>query len=430
MTIMVERLDAAVRARMIARANAPLFEPAIMEAGRRAIGEVRARGEAAVLEYTQRFDGVELSAGTLRVSPDEIHEAREAMDPALHAAIERAVERTRRFNERLRPASWMEELDDGIRAGVRFVPFDRVGLYIPSGKGRFPSTVVTLVTPAVVAGVGEITVVVPPRRDGSVDPAVLFACELLGVRRIIRCNGVAGVAALAVGTEQVPVVPALAGPGNPYVVATQLAAQELGVRVLALLGPTESMILADRSADPQRLAVDLVNEAEHGTDSAAILVTDDAPQAEAVARLVPGLLARLPEERRVFARAALQGGGGIVVVPAMPEAVAFVNDYAPEHLQIATRDPEATAAQIRHAGEILLGQHTPFSAGNYAIGVPAALPTSGTARAASGITVLSYLKVTYLAELTPTGLAGVRPVVEALGTYEGFPAHVMAVMQR
>jgi histidinol dehydrogenase len=263
-----------------------------------------------------------------------------------------------------------------------------------------------------------------------VDPAALVAAELLGVPRVFRCNGVAGIAGLAFGTATLPRVRLLGGPGNPYVTAAQIAVQAYGVRLLSILGPTESMILADPSADPDRLALDLLNEAEHGKDSAAILLAASEDLVREVTEKLPRYLSQLPAWRREFAEGALSQYGGAVIAESMEEAIAFVNLYAPEHLQIATRDPFATLQQIRNAGEILLGQHTPFAAGNYAIGVPAALPTSGFARVASGVTVLSYLKVTSVAHLDARGLAVVRPVVERLGRYEDFPAHVLAVTAR
>ncbi|HVI86502.1 MAG TPA: histidinol dehydrogenase, partial [bacterium] len=278
--------------------------------------------------------------------------------------------------------------------------------------------------------VDEIAVLLPPRKDGSADPAVLVAADLLGVSQIFRCNGVAGVAALALGTGTVPQVQALVGPGNPDVTAAQIAVQAYGVRMLSVLGPTESMILADETADPDRLALDLLNEAEHGAGSAVILLTTTEALAVEVQERLPRYLGHLPAWRRQFAEAALSRYGGALVAGTMEEAVDFVNLYAPEHLQIATRDPYDIVQQIRHAGEVLLGQHTPFSAGNYAIGVPAALPTSGFARVVSGVTVLTYLKATSVAHLRGPALTRLRPLIERLGRYEDFPAHVLAVRAR
>jgi len=420
-----QRLQALLR-----RSAALAVDGAALESARRTLAEVRERGDAALLEYTRRWDGVVLSPEALVVSQDEVAEAHRAVDPAVRAALQTMIARTLAFNERLLPRSWDAPLADGITAGVRVDPVAGAGVYVPSGKGRFPSIAVTLLAPAVVAGVPELSLLLPPRPDGSVDPAVLVVCDLLRVRRIFRCNGVAGVAALAVGTETVPAAPLVVGPGNPHIVAVQLAAQALGVRVPAILGPTEAMVLADESADPRRLALDLCCEAEHGADSAPVLVTTSRELALAVVAEVEAVLQRLPEERRRFAAAALRTYGAVVLAGSTEEAVAFVNSYAPEHLQLATRDPAATLAGVRYAGEVLLGQETPFSAATYAMGLPAALPTGGAARCAGGITVLSFLKITSTGRLDPAALPTALPVVEALGTYETFPAHVLAVRER
>ncbi len=417
--------------RMLTRSGAEVFDPARQVHVRAIIDDVARRGDEAIAEYTQQYDGVAVPPERLRVGRDEVTRAHDAVDDELRTALATSIERTRRHSEWLRPpALTLDEHEPGITAGIKWTPVEGVGVYVPSGKGAFPSTFITMVTPAVVAGVEEIAVVLPPRRDGSADPAVLVASELLGVSQIFRCNGVAGIAGLAFGTATLPRVRLLGGPGNPYVTAAQIAVQAFGVRLLSVLGPTESMILADDSADPDRLALDLLNEAEHGKDSAAILLTPSEALVAAVEERLPRYLAQLPDWRRGFAEAALSDYGGAVIAPSMEEAVAFANMYAPEHLQIATRDPFAMLAQIRNAGEILLGQHTPFSAANYAIGVPAALPTSGFARIGSGITVLSFLKATSVAHLDARGLAAVRPVIERLGRYEEFPAHVLAVTAR
>jgi len=421
-----ERLE-----RMLRRARAEALAPERLAHVRDIIEDVRRRGDAAVLDHTERYDGVRLAPERLRVDREDTVRAYEAVDDGLRTALETSIARVRRYSEWLRPPQLvLDEVEPGITVGVKWTPVDSAGVYVPSGKGAFPSTFITMVAPAVVAGVEEIVAVTPPRRDGGADPALLVAADLLGITQVFRANGVAGVAALAFGTATFPRVGLLGGPGNPYVLAAQLALQGYGVRLLAALGPTESMILADGTADPHRLALDLLNEAEHGADSAAILVTDSAALVDEVQDVLPRYLTQLPEGRREFATAALQDCGGAVLARTFDEAVDFVNAYAPEHLQIATRDPAATLARIRHAAEVLLGQDTPFSAGNYAIGVPAALPTGGSARVGSGVTVLSYLKTTSVARLDPRGLAAVRPVVERLGRYENFPAHVLAVTAR
>jgi len=417
--------------KMLQRANHLIYSEEVLGHVRQILEDVRRRGDEAIVEATRQWDRVELAPDRLPVARGEVKEAYERIDDGVRRAIETAIERTRRFNELLRPrAIWLEEVEEGLVVGAKVTPVESVGVYIPAGKGAFPSTCVTIVTPAVMAGVQEIAIVLPPKPDGTVDPAVLVAADMLGVQRIFRCNGVAGIAGLAFGTETIPRVQKVVGPGNPYVVAAQLAAQPYGVDMSVLLGPTECVVLADGDADPKRIALDLLNEAEHGRDSAAILVTVEERLAREVLSHLQALIQQLPSPRREYAMAALSEYGGLLVARDIEEAVAFVNIYAPEHLQIATRNPWEVLQQIRNAGEVLIGQDTPFSAANYAIGVPAALPTGGAARHASGVTILSFLKLTSIAALNQRGLEKVRSVVEQLGHYEDFPAHVMAVTQR
>ncbi|MDR5693668.1 MAG: histidinol dehydrogenase [Armatimonadota bacterium] len=434
MDVEIIRLGEAEPARLrkiLQRANHRIFSEEILGHVRGILEDVRRRGDEAILEATRQWDRVELTVDRLPVGRTEIHQAYEQVDDGVRKAIEAAIERTRRFNELLRPrAMWLEEIEEGMVIGAKVTPVESVGVYVPAGKGAFPSTCVTIVTPAVMAGVQEIAIVLPPRPDGSADPAVLVAADMLGVHRVFRCNGVAGIAGLAFGTATLPRVQKVVGPGNPYVVAAQLAVQSYGVDMSVLLGPTECVVLADGDADPKRVALDLLNEAEHGEDSAAILVTIDEGIAREVRHHLEAFLQKLPSPRREYAMAALSEYGGLLVARDMEEAVAFINLYAPEHLQIATRNPWEIVQKIRNAGEVLIGQETPFSAANYAIGVPAALPTGGAARYSSGVTILSFLKLTSLASLDPRGLERVRPVVERLGHYENFPAHVMAVTQR
>jgi histidinol dehydrogenase len=424
-------IPAAELRRLVSRSQHRVLSEEVTRQVRAILEDVQSRGDEAVLEATRRFDGVELSRERLRVDRSEIRAAYEQVDAGVRAALEAAVARVRRFSEWLRPPEeQVEELEPGVRVGVRITPLASVGAYIPSGKGSFPSTVVTMLGPAVVAGVEEIVLLVPPRPGGSVDPATLVAADLLGIERIHRANGPAGIAALAVGTATFPKVEAVVGPGNPYVVAMQMLVQTLGVRMLAPLGPTEIVVLADHEADPRLVALDLLNEAEHGSDSAALLVTPSEPLAQEVHARLQALVERLPEPRRTYARDALSDLGGILVTRDLEEAVAFVNLYGPEHLVIHAREAWELLRGVRHAGEILLGPHTPPSAANYAIGVPAALPTGGAARFASAVTVWTYLKLSAVAQLDGKALARLRPVVERLGHYEGFPAHVMSVQER
>jgi histidinol dehydrogenase len=410
--------------------------PAIFNEQRRAyarqvLDDVARDGDDAVVAYTARWDAVALRPDALAVPPEVTAAAHRQIDASLRRALEASIQRARRYNEWLRPPAMMlEELEPGVTVGIRYTPCRSAGLYVPSGKGTFPSTLITMGAPAVVAGVRELAVVVPPRSDGSVDPAVLAAADMLGIRRVFRCNGAAGVAALAVGTAHIPRTDLVVGPGNPVVAAVQAAAAAYGVRPLVTLGPTESIVLADETADPDRLALDLLNEAEHGTDSAVILLVTGAALADRVVSRLDDRLGALPEPRRTYARQALTDLGGVFLVEGLDEGLAWINGYAPEHLQLAVHDPLAVASRVHHAGEILAGQHTPFSVANYAIGVPAALPTGGAGFAASGVTVLSFLKATSIASLTAEGLRALGPVAVRLGQHEDFPAHVLAVTGR
>jgi len=274
-------------------------------------------------------------------------------------------------------------------------------------------------------------VVVPPLPGTDrVDPAVLATAKELGIVRVVRANGPAGVAAVALGTQTIPRVAKIVGPGSPAVTAAQIIAQVHGVATNMLCGPSESLILADDSIDPIRLAADLLNEAEHGADSAALLVTDSIEVVQAVDENVVQQLAGLPEPRRSYARSALTVLGGAFLFESMDAAIDFAGDYAPEHLQIATRDPEVSFARLAYAGEALLGQHSPVSAANFAIGVPATLPTGGFAKINGGVTARTFLTATSVAKLTLEGLASLAPATLALADHEGFPAHAAAIRIR
>jgi histidinol dehydrogenase len=263
-----------------------------------------------------------------------------------------------------------------------------------------------------------------------VDPAVLAVADQLGLSEIYRCSGAAGIAALAMGTPTIRRVRKIAGPGSPPITAAQLLAQVEGVEMAVLASSSESLILADDSADPRILAADFLNEAEHGHDSAALLVTPSRELVEAVRREVEVQLAALPEWRRAFAQSAITRYGGAIIVRDLDEGIAFANEYAAEHMQVATRDPLFILNRLENAGEILLGQNTPMSAANFAIGVPATLPTGGFAKVASGVTAHSFLKRTSVAYLNREALAGMASTVIALAEHEGFPQHAASIRIR
>jgi histidinol dehydrogenase len=318
--------------------------------------------------------------------------------------------------------------------GEKITPISSAGLFCPSGKASYPSVIAQLGTPAVVAGVPQIAVIVPPApgTGGEIDPAVLVVCERLGIRNVFRANGPAGIAALGFGTDSVPQVRKIVGPGSPAVTCAQVEMQRYGVATMMVLGPTESLVIADHTADPVRLAADLLIEAEHGTDSCTVLLTTSASLADATELELQRQIAALPVVRAEAARGSLGVNGGCVLVDSLATAIAIANDFAAEHLQLVV-DPtveEATLDAIVNAGEILVGQHTPFSAANFIIGCPASLPTSGFAHVSSGITVDAFLKRTAIARADERAVRRMAPSVIALADHEGFPAHAAALRMR
>ena len=425
-------MPADVRKRIMGRASEAIFEPVLIEAVRAIVEDVRARGDAAVCGALEEFDGVTLAPDELLVPAAEIDAAMTSVSPGLLVAIRGGIANSRTFNERvIQHASWRAEIEPGHLVGEVAGPIDSAGLFVPSGKGSFPSVLIQIGTPAVVAGVPELTVVVPPMAgaDGAVDPAVLVVAHELGLERVIRANGPAGIAALALGTRVFPRVSKVLGPGGPAVTATQIVVQLYGCSTVMLFGPTESIVVADEHANPRVVAADVLNEAEHGSDSAALLVTSSEALVDAVEVEIEQQLEALPEWRREFARVAISHFGGAIVTRDLEEAASFVNEYAPEHLLVSTSDPEAFAEQIEYAGEILLGD-TPFSAGNYLLGVPATLPTGGFAHSASGVTARTFLRTSSIARTTEEALARLAPGIIALAEHEGFAAHAEAVRVR
>ena len=426
-------LDAAARAAFLARGLDDIFDPALQASIAALVADVREHGDAAICRALERFDGCSVAPGDLRVTDAEFAAARAETPAAVQDAIRQAIDHSRRFNERaLEHGDWRFDIEPGLMVGEKRTAIASAGLFVPSGKGSFPSVLVQIGAPAVVAGVPEIRVVVPPipGSDGKVDPAVLVVADELGLREVFRANGPAGVAALAFGTESIAACRKVLGPGSPPVASAQLEMQRHGVVGMQILAASESMVIADATADSRLLAADLLNEAEHGTDSASVLLTWEP---EVIERVQPELvrqLAALPEPRRTMAAAAIGVNGGAVLVRDRVEAIEVANLYAPEHMQLATADDEAVLAGIEHAGEVLLGQHTPFSAGNYLIGIPATLPTSGYARVTSGVTALAFTKTISLARASAEALAAMAPAIVALADHEGFPAHAAVIHER
>jgi histidinol dehydrogenase len=429
-----DALDATEQARLLARSTAAIFEPDLVASIERLFADVRERGDAAVVEATARFDGVSITPADLRVRPEELAAAHASISPALLGGIREAIANSRLFNEaqvRATATGWREEVRPGFLVGEQVAPIPSAGLYVPAGKGSFPSVLCQVGTPAVVAGVSEIAVLVPPMPGtGTVDPATLAAACELGLEHVFRANGPAGIAALTFGTATFPRVRKIVGPGSPAVTAAQVLAQRYGTATNMLCGPSESLLIADATADPWRLALDLVNEAEHGTDSAALLVTDSAALAVALEPAVARAVASLPEPRRTYATAVLGDLGGVLLFNTLDDAVAFANQYAAEHCQVATAETEVTLRALRYAGEALLGQDTPIGASSYTIGVPATLPTGGFARISGGVTARTFQTTTSIARLSAAALAELAAPTIALADHEGFPAHANAFRGR
>ncbi|HEY4331384.1 MAG TPA: histidinol dehydrogenase [Ilumatobacteraceae bacterium] len=427
-------MDEQARRALCHRGLDEIFDPALRDSIGRIIDDVRHNGDEAVCRALHDFDHVDLAPDQLRISADDIAAAKVGDD--VDEAIDAAIVNLRSFNEavRRRAGDWRQQSAAGLFVGEKITPIASAGLFVPSGKASYPSVAYQLAVPAVVAGVAEIALVVPPAPagNGEVDPAVLVVCRKLGIGNVFRVNGPAGIAALGFGTESIPQVRKVVGPGSPAVTCAQVEMQRHGLATMMLLGPTESMVIADEHADPQRLAADLLIEAEHGTDSAVVLITTSDALADAVDAEIEIQVGALPPARAQAARAALGINGGCVFVGSLTEAAAVANRFAPEHLQLALSGAalHSTLDLLTEAGEILLGQDTPFSAANYLIGCPASLPTSGFAHVSSGITVDAFLKRTAVAEADRAALAAMAPAIVALADHEGFPAHAAALRMR
>ena len=427
-------MDPDARAALMHRGIDDIFDPDLRGSIVDLIDDVRERGDTAVCEALARFDGIEVDPGGLRVTDDEIDSAE--VSDAVDRSIDDAITHLRAFNEEqlARAGDWSFESEPGLMVGEKITPISSAGLFVPSGKASYPSVAYQLAVPAVVAGVPELALVVPPVPGGAgeVDPAVLVVCRKLGIRSVFRVNGPAGVAALGFGTESIPAVRKVVGPGSPAVTIAQVEMQRHGVATMMLLGPTESLVVADESADPVRLAADLLIEAEHGTDSSVVFLTTSAALVDAVDVELDHQSSTLPPVRADAIRASLGPNGGSVIVDDLDTAVDVANEFAAEHLQVGVGDEheERVLDGLVNAGEILVGQHTPFSAGNFLIGCPASLPTSGFAHVSSGVTADTFLKRTAVARADARAAARMAPSIIALAEHEGFPAHAAALRLR
>lgn len=389
------------------------------------LDKVKAEGDRAVLAYEEQFDHVKLSA--LAVTEAEMQEAESLVDEDLKAAIRLANQNIEAFHAAQRFEGCRVETQPGVTCWQKAVPIEKVGLYIPGGTAPLFSTVLMLAVPAKIAGCGEIVLCTPPGRDGKVHPAVLFSARVAGVNRIYKAGGVQAIGAMAYGTESVPKVYKIFGPGNQYVTA---AKQWVSLRDVAIdmpAGPSEVEVLADETAHPAFVAADLLSQAEHGADSQAVLITTSEDLRQAVVQEVERQLPLLP--RREIAARALENSK-LILVRDMDEAIALTNAYAPEHLIIQTADYAQAAERVVHAGSVFLGPCSTESAGDYASGTNHTLPTNGYARAYSGVSLDSFVRKMTFQEITPEGLRRIGPAIQVMAANERLDAHKNAVTVR
>jgi histidinol dehydrogenase len=390
------------------------------------IADVRARGDAAVIELTSRFDKLDLTADRLAFSPEEIAAEVAKVTADDRAALELAAARIRAYHERQMPedARWQDA--SGATLGWRWTPVSAAGLYVPGGLASYPSSVLMNAIPAKVAGV-ERLVIACPTPGGVVNPLVLLAAQLSGVDTVYRIGGAQAVAALAYGTETIRGVDKITGPGNAFVAAAKRRVfGKVGIDMIA--GPSEILVIADADNDPDWIALDLLSQAEHDESAQSILVTTDAGFGRAVVAAIEGHLETL--ERRAIAAASWRDFGAVIVVRDLDEAAALSNRVAPEHLELCVADPDALATKITHAGAIFLGGWTPEAIGDYVGGPNHVLPTARSARFSSGLSVMDFLKRTTIARMTPEALAAIGPAAERLAISESLQAHGLSVRAR
>ncbi len=414
--------DARSRRQILSRTAVP--DSGVREAVASICRTIRRDGDRALAEAGASYGG---GRPDPRVAPSEISLALDNIEPFVRKALEGAIDAVRRHHETQQPADTSHETAPGVRIDRLWTPLRRVGAYVPGGKASYPSSLVMTVVPSQVAGVAEIAVATPCDKDGGIDPTLLAAAGLLGVDEIYAMGGAQAIAALAYGTESIPPVDKIVGPGNAWVTAAKL--EVFGACAIDLpAGPSEVLVLADHTADARLVAIDLLCQAEHGPDSLAVLVTTDPGLAEAVETEIAGLLPLLP--RRAILASALADHGWILVADTIHDAVGFANEYAAEHVSVVTADAAETAARVVNAGSVYVGRWSPESAGDYATGANHVLPTGGLARSQGPLGVGDFGSWRQVQTLTREGLASIRTVIEDLATAEGLDAHRMAASMR
>lgn len=390
------------------------------------VEDVRARGDEALCAYTERFDGVRLTPDMLQVTPREMDEALAQMEPELLAIMERAAANICAFHQKQKQNSWLD-MQPGVLLGQKVTPLNRVGLYVPGGRAAYPSTVLMNAIPAKVAGVEQLVMVTPPMKDGKVYANTLAAAKIAGVDKIYKVGGAQAVAALAFGTQTLPKVDKITGPGNIYVAAAKREVYGyVGIDMIA--GPSEVLVLADGSARADYVAADLLSQAEHDSMAAAILITTQESLAKAVQKELTRQLALLP--RKELAQSSLADYGAVIVAPDMPAAVDAANELAPEHLELAVENPMELLGDIRNAGAIFLGHYTPEPVGDYFAGPNHTLPTSGTARFFSPLSVEDFVKKSSVLYYSQAALKDIYADVARFAKSEGLDAHARSAQIR
>lgn len=393
----------------------------------RIIEQVRERGDRAVFDYTRQFDKCELTAENLVVTEDEIKEAYQALDDALIGTMRKSAENIRAFHEKQVRHSFFTTKPDGSILGQRITPLERAGVYVPGGKAAYPSSVLMNVVPAKVAGVSEIIMTTPPGKDGKVNPGTLVAADLAGVDRIYKAGGAQAIAAMAFGTESIPKVDKITGPGNIFVALAKKAVFGY-VSIDSVAGPSEILVLADNTADPRYVAADLLSQAEHDELASAILITDSRELAEKVSAEAEHFTKQLSREEII--RKSLDNYGYILVAEHMDDAVEAANDIASEHMEILTKDPFRTMTKVKNAGAIFLGEYSSEPLGDYFAGPNHILPTNGTAKFFSPLGVDDFIKKTSIISYSREALLRDHEDIERFAKSEGLTAHANSVAVR
>ena len=392
------------------------------------IEAVRAEGDTALSRFAAQFDGATVAVNAIAATPEDFDRAQRELEPEVREAIAFAAANIRRFHEQQKPEeSWSTEIRPGLHAGDRTTPIPSVACYIPRGKGSFPSSVLMTCIPASVAGVDDICIVTPPGPDGHIDAASLVAAHAAGVTKVYKAGGAQAIAAVAYGTKTISRYAKVVGPGSPWVVAAKRLLSDL-IDTGTPAGPSEAIIFADETTDGRLAALDLLIEAEHGEDSSAFIVTASKEVADAALAAIPAYWHKMSAARVNFTKAVLASSrGGILMAKDVSEAMAFINDYAPEHLQVLSKEPRKYLPLIRHAGEILLGEHTPSTLGNFVLGPSHVLPTGGWAKTFSALSVHDFLKRTSVVEVNAHAYPELAKHAGVIAKYEGFDAHANAV---